>query len=72
MRGWQLAAGAILGLGIGFLVWGGRDGDPQKSEPETPEVVAPALGEDSALSGALELAARAMGDSAPHRRTQNR
>lgn len=42
MRGWQLAAGAILGLGIGFLVWGGRDGDPQKSEPETPEVVAPA------------------------------
>ncbi|MFP6624017.1 MAG: PDZ domain-containing protein [Myxococcota bacterium] len=42
MRGWQLAAGAILGLVIGFLVWGGRDGDPQKSEPETPEVVAPA------------------------------
>jgi fructokinase len=37
-----------------------------------PEVVAPALGEDSALSGALEMAARAMGDSAPHRRTQNR
>jgi predicted NBD/HSP70 family sugar kinase len=37
-----------------------------------PEVVAPALGEDSALSGALELAARALGDSPPHRRTQNR
>jgi fructokinase len=37
-----------------------------------PKVVAPVLGEDSALSGALELAARARGDSAPHRRTQNR
>ena len=37
-----------------------------------PKVVAPVLGEDSALSGALEPAARALGDSSPHRRTQNR
>ena len=37
-----------------------------------PEVIAPALGDDSALVGALELAARALGESPPHRRTQNR
>ncbi|MEE2674521.1 MAG: PDZ domain-containing protein [Myxococcota bacterium] len=41
MRGWQLAAAAMLGLVIGFLVWGGRDGDRQPLEPETPEVVTP-------------------------------
>ena len=37
-----------------------------------PEVIAPALGDDSAFVGALELAARALGDSPPHSRTQNR
>ena len=37
-----------------------------------PDVIAPTLGNDSALVGALELAARALGDSPPHSRTQNR
>ena len=37
-----------------------------------PDVIAPTLGNDSALSGALELAERALGDSLPHSRTQSR
>ena len=43
MRGWQLAAGATLGLLVGFLLWGGDDdGAGQTSVPEAPKVVAPA------------------------------